>query len=54
MTRGRNTSVISLRVTDDERNKIQKRADKKGMTISDYMKWLALRTHRKNTHKDNK
>ena len=48
MTKGRNTTVIALRVTDDERDIIKKRADRKGWNISDYMKWLALRPHKGN------
>jgi len=38
--KGRNTKIVSFRVTDDFYDKLLKSAAKKEMSVGEYIKWL--------------
>ena len=45
MSKGRNTRVVAIRITDVVYTMLEKRAKKKGLSVSDYIKWDLTRKH---------
>ena len=39
--------VVSLRLTEEQFEVLGRRANGKGLSVGDYVKWLATRSHRK-------
>jgi predicted CopG family antitoxin len=45
MAKGRNTRVVAIRILDTVYTMLEKRAKKKGLSVSDYIKWDLTRKH---------
>lgn len=46
MANGRNSTVITVRINDCDIEKIKRRANRKGILFTEYIKWVLLRSHR--------
>ena len=44
--------VVSLRLTEGQFEVVERRANGKGLSVGDYVKWLATRSHRKGDGKE--
>jgi hypothetical protein len=50
MSKGRSSTVVSLRINDELYARLLARAQSRGLSLSAYLLWLASRSH----HKTNK
>ena len=52
--KGRNSSVISIRIPNSLRENLEQRAEKNGMSLNAYFLWLATRKHERGENSKNK